>query len=210
MISHPYRFIFIHIPKTGGTSIEKYFGEFDIDSNYKHRTHNYFLGNLPDYSNYHKFTIVRNPFDLLVSQFKWNCSIRAWSNFFNKDTSFEDYLNKIISFNYNDVKHLRSKHKKTMWINKSFFHNNIDIQKKQQLDILKPVDKLDTILRFENIQDDFTNLCECLNIPIKKLPHLNKTNRKHYSEYYTDKTRKIVNERFKDDIEYFGYKFESE
>jgi hypothetical protein len=33
-------------------------------------------------------------------------------------------------------------------------------------------------------------------------------NHKHYSQYYNNKSIKLVEEHYKDDIEYFNYKFE--
>ena len=73
MIIKEHRTIFVHIPKNAGTSIEEYFGNssFVIQPN-KHDSIYDVKKRFPNsYSNYRKFTIIRNPYDKMVSWYSY-------------------------------------------------------------------------------------------------------------------------------------------
>jgi len=186
MISHKHKFIFIHIPKTGGSSIEK-----SLDKNVPHvgkKNPSYHLQNtLPQnkhyntreyidaldkkiFDEYFKFSFVRNPWSIEVSRFEW---MKLHGHKF----SFKKYI-----------------HQETC---KSFLNYWLDL------------DCTNFIGRFENLQEDFNIICKKIGIQPQKLSHINKNAHKHYAEYYDNETREIVAEKYARDIEYFGYKFEA-
>ena len=73
MISHKHKCIFIHIQRTGGTSIERWLqgeDQWNLKHNYKHITTSYAKERAyPEYyDDYFKFTFVRNPYERVLSE----------------------------------------------------------------------------------------------------------------------------------------------
>jgi len=68
VISDRHKFIHIHIPKTGGTSVSVALG-YPEGKTPDHRRARVIKKGVKDWDSYFKFTFVRNPWDLVVSDF---------------------------------------------------------------------------------------------------------------------------------------------
>ena len=194
MVIDEHKAIFIHIPKCGGTSVEKFFNvhpnRFNIDKltgKYKGYQGKYLqhctylemktLFNIP-VEEYYTFTVIRNPWDKIVSSFFYE--IR-----YNKNiTSFKKFVQSPV------------------WENEQHSIPQCEYIMNEKGEI-----KVDFICRFENLQQDFDMVCNRISINTKELPHKNKTAHEHYTEYYDNETRSIIAERYAKDISRFGYIF---
>lgn len=141
--------------------------------------------NLKYYKNKHPnhftFTFVRNPYDRIVSYYKWNCRVGEKKNPVLE--SFDVFVKNI--------------------------HPNFAIETDFKMQSIVINDECDFIGRFERLESDFKKLMNMFNIEFDGFKMWrNKTNVMHYSKYYTSVSYDIVTEKFKDDIEKFGYKFE--
>ena len=207
MINHEHKFIFVHIPKCGGTSIEKIFnidafygdestftGWDDQDKFWRthasiEKIHNQTLG---EFQEYFSFSFARNPWDKCVSEWLWLSSRETRIK--NRECSLKDYL-----MIRNGFEGLASSSEK--WERSDHFasqYSFISINNRNAINFIG---------RFENLQEDFNTICDKIGIARQQLPHTNKTDHKHYTEYYDDETKQIVAEKYAKDIEYFGYKF---
>jgi len=150
----------------------------------------------PSSTSYFSFTFVRNPWSRLVSTWKDKCFSDTTSVVYKE--MYSPYRNSFKDFIF------------TLSEDPDKFYATwegiIDRHVRPYIDLC-PLNDIDFIGRFENLQHDFNTVCDKIGIPEKKLPHKNKTKHKHYTEYYDDETRQIVAERYAKDIEYFGYEF---
>jgi len=189
MINHKYRFIFIHIDKTAGTSLLNAINpSLTVHSDghhykYKHAGIDYYIKNLENHCEYFKFAFTRNPFDRALSKY---------FHHFYRPTVGTIAEKKASKLNFNE------------WV----LQGGLGMFR-QQFDYIYMNGNLgiDFIGRFENLQQDFNIVCDKIGIPHSQLPHVNKSKHKHYTEYYDDETREIVEQKYAKDIEYFGYKF---
>ena len=199
MISHKHKIIFIHIPKTAGTSIDNFFtGSFQ-----RHSCAKDYQSYLKDiiFKEYFKFTVVRNPWDLIVSLYSMITKRQELGHeheikTFGKNT-FEKFVKQLVF-----EKHISGSGLPTNY-SESF-------DSMCQLNWIKDLSNeicMDHIIRFENLQEDFNIVCDKIKIPKTKLPNRNPTKHKHYTEYYDAEAREIIAEKYAEDIEYFNYKY---
>jgi len=62
--------------------------------------------------------------------------------------------------------------------------------------------------RYERLVDDFNEVLSKLGVSHLELPVIRKSSRRVYQDYYTDELREIVRQRYRRDIELFGYTFD--
>ena len=91
MINHKHKFIFLHTPKTGGMSVgSALYSALGIKDDYQSFRIHYDDLNEEILKEYFVFTFVRNPWDRLVSDYRFKTEIN--SNFafetFNKDSQY--------------------------------------------------------------------------------------------------------------------------
>ena len=67
----------------------------------------------------------------------------------------------------------------------------------------------DKILKFENLDQDFKELCDDLDLDHEPLPHLAQSSGEHYSHYYNEETKNIIAEAWSEDVANFGYEYET-
>ena len=200
--------IFTHVPKTGGTSIEKAFGFVVGDGKGKHANikliKNHLLKQEQEdyYKEAFKFTIVRNPFDQLYSFWNYHVNIIGDISVFKFEKDFNDFLKNL------DLKN------KTIAPHHNFEgacpHNGALVWGELfQKQYAYTDGKLEVafIGRFENLYKDFSLICKITGLE-NKLPQLNNAGKKlPYWARYDIEGRKIAEELLEEDLKTFGYKF---
>jgi hypothetical protein len=207
MISDTLNCIFVHIPKSGGTSIEDVLwpgarAESDLWMGSIDAYHNkYQTGGLQHllarqirqevgvekFSRCFRFSFVRNPWDKAVSQYAYmreRDDLRAFIGM-NEDDSFARYLALI------------QKRQHVQWM--------------PQIDFL--TDEHENILvhfigRFERLAEDAQTVFARLGVQCDRMPHRLRSRRSHYWECYNDETRKLISRLYGSDIDTFSYVFD--
>lgn len=202
MISEELRFLFLHVPKTAGNSIQnilRNYSEDEIRSQREYQdgverfgVHNrrFKLGKhaslyecgmaMPAafYASLFKLATIRNPWDRMVSLYFSPAQGRTeWSR-----SEFVELVNGALG-----VRH---------WV-------CLDPEAGGPLDR-----DLDLLMRFEHIEEDFAIASGRLGIAAQPLPVRNRSSHARYSDYYDDELEALVRSRFADEIAFGDYRFE--
>lgn len=198
MIDDVNKIIFVHVPRTSGTSIEASLN--CSDSNYnnidKHSTAQQIHEAVGQekWGQYFKFSITRNPYDMVVSLFL--------SGAFKHIGFIGGY----------SLKHFLEHYRPYSWEHGTTCKDYINRTDLDHVGEFKSRDKtIDIIEKQTGVPIDKS----IISNPVQKMQnqqYINKFNlqhfeKKHYTEYYDQETIDIVAERYAPDIEHFGYEF---
>jgi hypothetical protein len=230
-----YKGIFIHVPKAAGTSMMNAFEPHQENGLITEKTS--FVKNprvpLPLHAMFDfqvsraevirsvvgsyawdktfKFCFVRNPWDRYVSNWHWltrtgqrtGWAARGWKGQ-DGEITFKDFVHQIEAAY--DIPTQGYQHDK--WHMRNQIEHIVD---------LKGNIMMDFVGRVENLDEDFSYVCEKIGYKDLNLPHMNHvgyhsgeklTTRPHYSTHYTPELIAMVAERSKADIDLFNYTFE--
>ncbi len=208
MIGQRTAFIFVHIPKNGGTSVTRALKPYALGPGQRlvqsaarrikrdksvdhyglypgggHATASRIRDEIGGgrYDAAFSFAFVRNPWDRLLSIYSYaKGDARRANNALALDSDFETFLLNFVPPN--------------PLIQWEYVSNSDGEQ------------IVDEIGRFETFSQDFSAICARLGIK-SDLPHRNASTRPKYRDAYSDAAREIVAEKCAEDIARFGYTF---
>ena len=205
ILSHSRKFIFIHLYKTGGTSVRRCLERYDAG----YKPHHWVKSKLTPkpvfnskiahkhatakairetvgadvFDRYFSFCFVRNPWAWQVSLYHYVLKNQSHDQYdlFKSFQGFDEYL---------------------AWR----CDGNVQFQKDYLVDNQnKQIVKF--IGRMETVNQDFETICEQLGLGPHALPHLNSSDSKGYRSFYDSKAETMLAEAFQPDIEMLGYEF---
>jgi len=219
LLSLNHRFLFVHIAKTGGTSVraalqgrrwlDPWYWPMFLCSRLSHLSGHRIATKLPRhgkivaakemlpkefFESLFKFAFVRNPWDLQVSSF--HHIRRERPQYLGGHEDFEDFLRWKL-----DPQRAYQYHVDT----------SIELQSDYLIDLRGNV-IVDFIGRYERLEEDFSEACRRIRIPEPALPHQRRAidRKKDYRSYYNDETARLVADHFRRDVEILGYTFDPE
>lgn len=178
MVSTSHKFIYIRVPKCASSSIKAALDEYFDDPE---KDFHWPVSRFNDskYDDYYKFGCVRNTYERLIS----------WV--FHKKKQWDPaYLREICNMVQNN-RHI---------INGESTFAPLTWYLDQDVDY---------IMQYDNLQNDFNLVCDSIQIPRIVLPKLNASKKhNHYSHFYTDDLRELVEKTYAEEIDRFNFKYE--
>jgi len=212
LVSHKYKFIFLKAKKVSGTSTEAFLERYclsdELEKTHQHthevneqETQYGIIGNritqiykkwynhkpakelrrdlgVETWNAYKKICNIRNPFDVAVSYYTRKVYIKPDKAVFEKFLKDPETVRYLLS-------------NRDIWS----IDGNLTY---------------DFYIRQENLKEDLDNLIQELKLPFYDLDiptYKMRHKREHYSEYYNENSRVIIEKLFEKELDHFGYSF---
>ena len=200
IISDRHRFVFVHVQKTGGTTIDRLLlaqlGDDVRRSPARHLPLRAIHRQFPDVRDYWSFGFVRNPWDRLVS---WWSMIDEW----RRDVAEKGSSPRASNDTWRQVADLGGF--------EEFVFRGGEISprySRPQLDYLEVEGRrADFVGRTERLAEDAAAALERFGLSAEGIGHHNTSPRRDYRDYYSPAARDRVAEVFAKDVDAFGYEF---
>lgn len=191
IVNKSHGFVFIHIPKTGGTSVRSALltlpdsAKNPVNPKTKHTTApdlmDFAATNDPELRGLRLFAFVRNPWDRFASLHRYLLKLRK----FPAPERFADFAS-LLETREPWFEQLHSVRPQCDFLTDGFFR----------------------IGRYETLEEDFAAICDALGLELH-LKRLNATQTRpsDYRDLYTEEAAALVAHRYAADITRFGYSF---
>ena len=218
LYSYRYRFLFVHLAKTGGTSIrtaldgyrwrDPYFYPQFLCRKLSALTRRRIGVRIPRHAkaitaqemlpkdvfeSLFKFAFVRNPWDLQVSS--WHHIGRERPHLLKGIDDFESFLYWKLEDPERPYHYIVDGSTEPQW------HSLMDFNGTSIVNFLG---------RYENLAEDYHEVCRRIGLrKAPELPHKRQAkNRNDYRAYYSDYSNDLIEKHFRPDIENLGYTFD--
>ena len=188
--------IFVHVPKSAGTSIERRLRENNSVVVGGHTTAEGFRKKYPDvFNDYYKFAVVRHPADRFISAFYYLLNSPINVNLNNKivhECATLDNFTRCVETKpdiISRIVHLFPQH-----------HFICDTQDH----IL-----VNDLYRFENLPAEWLRICQKIGLPLEPLEILNPSSRGQFDKANKSRLAELVNSLYRKDFDLFGFDSES-
>jgi len=189
------KILFIHIPKTAGVSLIGAYEDYYADARHSPAlVYKLLLGK--EYGQFSTFSIVRNPWARVFSAYTFlmkgglsGTDPEMGQILKEQSPTFEQFVKEWLPKNgVCSYGHFVPQHEFVCgWGN----------------DVI-----VNHIIKLENLDKDWPDLADALNIPLRKIQHVNASTKDDYRNYYDNESIEVVRKLYKKDIELFKYTYD--
>lgn len=193
-------FLFVHVPKTGGNSVQDILKAYSEDM---------IVCPEPHQDGVERFEVLNATFGFLkhspLSEYKEKLPADSYGRLF-KFACVRNPWERAISYYFSPYRGV-SGFDKGEFI--EFMHTTVPmtyfLRQSPDQPLAEVPANFDALMRFETLQADFDGVCERVGLPKQALPVRNRSERGAVETYYDDETVELVRAHFAEDVALFGY-----